>query len=268
MCKLLILIIISIALLGGLSPVRAQTANAAARIPPSDQLCPMIQSAAEANRLPIAFFARLIWQESRFRPDEIGPMTRSGERALGIAQFMPGTAIERGLFEPFNPVEALPKSGAFLAELRDQFGNLGLAAAAYNAGPQRVRDYIAGLRDLPLETQNYVLSITGHPVEDWMKPSKDNGLQYVDQDETEASCAKVMALLNRPANSLIAEMELKVPTWCRYLEHPNFSVCGPVHERSITMNALRSGGSRIQLPPSGRGRAGALRSLHLTGLKY
>src|ERR1700690_1609733 len=165
MCKLLILIIISIALLGGLSPVRAQTANAAARIPPSDQLCPMIQSAAEANRLPIAFFARLIWQESRFRADEIGPVTRTGERALGIAQFMPGTAMEQGLFEPFNPVEALPKSSKFLAELRDQFGNLGLAAAAYNAGPQRVRDYIAGLRDLPLETQNYVLSITGHPVE-------------------------------------------------------------------------------------------------------
>ena len=63
---------------------------------------------------------------------------------------MPGTAAERGPFEPFNPVEALPKSGEFLAELRDEFGNLGLAAAAYNAGPQRLRDFLAGLRDLPL----------------------------------------------------------------------------------------------------------------------
>ena len=80
---------------------------------------------------------------------------------------MPGTAAERGLNEAFNPVEALPKSGEFLAELRDQFGNLGLAAAAYNAGPQRVRDFVAGLRSLPLETRNYVRAITGRPVEFW-----------------------------------------------------------------------------------------------------
>ena len=70
-------------------------------------------------------------------------MTRSGQRAQGIAQFMPGTADERGLLDPFNPVQALPKSAEFLAELRSEFGNLGLAAAAYNAGPRRVRDWLA-----------------------------------------------------------------------------------------------------------------------------
>ena len=100
-------------------------------------ICAMIESAAQVNALPLDFFVRLIWQESRFHPDEIGPLTRSGQRALGIAQFMPGTAMERQLFEPFNPAAALPKSGEFLAELRNEFGNLGLAAAAYNAGPQR-----------------------------------------------------------------------------------------------------------------------------------
>ena len=73
----------------------------------------MIKSAAHANDLPLSFFARVIWQESRFRPEEVGPMTRSGARALGIAQFMPATAAERHLLEPFNPVEALPKSGSF-----------------------------------------------------------------------------------------------------------------------------------------------------------
>ena len=86
---------------------------------------------------------------------------------------MPGTAMERQLFEPFNPAAALPKSGEFLAELRNEFGNLGLAAAAYNAGPQRLRDYLAGLsHDLPLETRNYVLAITGRPVEDWAASGK------------------------------------------------------------------------------------------------
>ena len=85
-----------------------------------DTICPMIEAAARVHGLPIDFFTRVIWQESRFRPDEIGPVTRSGARAQGIAQFMPGTAAERGLVEPFNPVEALPKSGEFLAELRER----------------------------------------------------------------------------------------------------------------------------------------------------
>lgn len=115
----------------------------------ANAICLMIQSAARANALPVDFFARLIWVESRFRADEIGPLTYTGQRAQGIAQFMPGTAFEHGLIEPFNPIEALPKSGEFLAQLRDQFGNLGLAAAAYNAGPDRVREFLAGSRDLP-----------------------------------------------------------------------------------------------------------------------
>ena len=72
----------------------------------------------------------MIWQESRFQPDAVGPVTRSGARAQGIAQFMPGTASERRLLDPFDPVQALPKSAEFLDELRNQFGNLGLAAAA------------------------------------------------------------------------------------------------------------------------------------------
>src|ERR1700682_1432086 len=102
-----------------------------------DSICLMIESAASANSLPVEFFARVIWQESRFKADAIGPMTRRGSRAQGIAQFMPGTAAERRLLDPFDPVQALPKSAEFLAELRNQFGNLGLAAAAYNAGPRR-----------------------------------------------------------------------------------------------------------------------------------
>jgi soluble lytic murein transglycosylase-like protein len=46
---------------------------------------------------------------------------------------MPMTAAERLLRNPFDPAEALPKSAEFLRELQEQFGNLGLAAAAYNA---------------------------------------------------------------------------------------------------------------------------------------
>jgi hypothetical protein len=116
-------------------------------------ICQLVQAAAAANRLPLEFFARVIWQESRFRSDAVGPVTGSGRRAQGIAQFMPMTAAERLLRNPFDPIEALPKSAEFLRELADQFGNLGLAAAAYNAGPGRVRDWLAGRRTLPSETQ-------------------------------------------------------------------------------------------------------------------
>src|SRR5262245_24900228 len=111
-----------------------------------ESVCLMIESAARAHNLPLEFFARVIWQESRFQPNVVGPRTRSGDRAQGIAQFMPRTAAERGLLDPFDPVQALPKSAEFLRELADQFGNLGLAAAAYNAGPQRVRDWLSGAR--------------------------------------------------------------------------------------------------------------------------
>jgi soluble lytic murein transglycosylase-like protein len=48
---------------------------------------------------------------------------------------MPQTASWHGLADPFDPIEALRHSAVYLRELRDRFGNLGLAAAAYNAGP-------------------------------------------------------------------------------------------------------------------------------------
>ena len=62
------------------------------------------QSAAVDNGLPVEFFARLIWQESRLRPNAVGPLTRGGGR----------TAAERLLLDPFDPVQALPKSAEFL----------------------------------------------------------------------------------------------------------------------------------------------------------
>jgi soluble lytic murein transglycosylase-like protein len=62
-----------------------------------EAVCQMIKSAASANDLPADFLLRVIWQESRFKSDAIGPVTRSGARALGIAQFMPATAAEREL---------------------------------------------------------------------------------------------------------------------------------------------------------------------------
>jgi hypothetical protein len=172
-----------------------------------ESICLMIESAARESNLPLEFFARVIWQESRFRPDAVGPVTRSGQRAQGIAQFMPGTAGERGLLDPFNPVQALPKSAEFLAELREQFGNLGLAAAAYNAGPRRVQEWLAGTGPMPGETRNYVYAITGSSVEDWAKAGK--GGRQPDRIPT-SSCRQLMALLKQAPNPFIAGLEQRV----------------------------------------------------------
>jgi hypothetical protein len=127
-----------------------------------DAICDAIASAAARNDLPLAFFARLIWQESRF-----DPLLVSSKGARGIAQFMPGTASWRGLKNPFDPIEAIAKAGQLLNELRREFGNIGLAAAAYSAGSQRVRQWLARRQDLPRETQQYVRVITGQRAEEW-----------------------------------------------------------------------------------------------------
>ncbi len=168
-------------------------------------VCLMIEASARAHNLPLEFFARVIWQESRFQPNVVGPRTRSGDRAQGIAQFMPRTAAERGLLDPFDPVQALPKSAEFLRELADQFGNLGLAAAAYNAGPQRVRDWLSGARTLPAETRNYVQAITGISADEWARSGKREPVQPV-----KANCEQLMALLHRAPNPFVAKLEERV----------------------------------------------------------
>jgi hypothetical protein len=176
-------------------------------------ICLMIESAARANGLPVEFFARLIWQESRFDSGAVGPMTRSGRRAQGIAQFMPGTAAERQLLDPFDPVQALPKSAEFLRDLRAEFGSLGLAAAAYNAGPRRVREWLAGTGPMPAETRGYVLAITGRPVEDWIS-AKDGTQKDGTGDGATVfepqSCGEMIALLRRRPGRFVAALEQRV----------------------------------------------------------
>lgn len=122
----------------------------------------LARAAATAHAVPIDYFLRLINQESGFNQRAV---SRAG--AQGIAQFMPGTAAMRGLKDPFDPAEALPKSAAFLSELTRRFGNVGLAAAAYNCGANCVANWLAGRGRMPLETRGYVLAITGRAVQDW-----------------------------------------------------------------------------------------------------
>ncbi len=130
--------------------------------PTADDICHAIEQDAAENNLPVEFFARVIWQESRFNAQAV-----SKKGAQGIAQFMPATADYRGLVDPFDPIEALRHSASYLGELRTRFGNLGLAAAAYNAGPGRVAAFLADKRPLPSQTRNYVAIVTGWTADDW-----------------------------------------------------------------------------------------------------
>jgi hypothetical protein len=126
------------------------------------EICDTLARAAHTNDLPVPFFIRLLFQESGFRPDVV-----SSAGAQGIAQFMPETAADEGLVNPFDPLQAIPASARLLRKLFEQFGNLGLAAAAYNAGPKRIDDWLHKKSDLPEETQGYVKIITGKPADNW-----------------------------------------------------------------------------------------------------
>jgi hypothetical protein len=130
----------------------------------TEEICDTLTKSAQINNLPVPFFIRLLFQESRFNPGVI-----SSAGAQGIAQFMPATAEDMGVTNPFDPRQAIPASARLLNDLLQKFGNLGLAAAAYNAGPKRIVDWLnsKGKSKLPEETQGYVKTITGKPVENW-----------------------------------------------------------------------------------------------------
>ncbi|MDB5546421.1 MAG: Lytic transglycosylase catalytic [Hyphomicrobiales bacterium] len=165
-----------------------------------EALCRLVETSATREKLPIGFFTKLIFKESAFRPHVVSPAG-----AQGVAQFMPGTAAERGLADPFDPEQAIPASARLLADLRARFGNLGLAAAAYNGGPNRVAAFKDNKGGLAAETRDYVASITGATAEDWAAGKSDDDLAH----EHDAKCLTVVAALgrrgfDRAADTLVA----------------------------------------------------------------
>lgn len=153
---------------------------------PVEKVCDALAAAAEETGLPPSFFARLIWQESRFRQRVV-----SHAGARGVAQFMPGTAVQFGLHNPFDPIASVAASGRFLRELFQQFGNIGLAAAAYNAGPGRVQGWLAQRGNMPTETRNYVKIITGQPIEKWTERAQIDVARHLPAN---APCEGVLGL--------------------------------------------------------------------------
>jgi Transglycosylase SLT domain len=75
------------------------------------EICDTLVEAAQSNDLPVPFFIHLLFQESRFKPDAV---SRAG--AQGIAQFMPETAADVGLDNPFDSLQAIAASARLLRD--------------------------------------------------------------------------------------------------------------------------------------------------------
>lgn len=145
-----------------LDPDARGSSSTAANVVTVERICALIAKEAKSNTIPEDFFARLIWKESRFDHNAVSPAG-----AEGIAQFMPATAKLMDLANPFDIEQAIPASARHLADLKKNLGNFGLAAAAYNAGEGRVWRWLSSGGFLPLETEDYVLDVTGQPVDDF-----------------------------------------------------------------------------------------------------
>ena len=89
--------------------------------------------------------------ESAYRQDTI-----SSAGAIGLGQLMPATARDLGV-DPRDPLQNLDGSARYLAMMLDTFGDPRLALAAYNAGPDAVRQY-GGIPPYR-ETQNHVARV-------------------------------------------------------------------------------------------------------------
>jgi hypothetical protein len=119
------------------------------------------QAALDAGISPI-YFVRQINRESGFHPDAVSPAG-----AVGIAQFLPGTATRLGV-DPWDPTQALFGAARLMASYQIRYGSYAQAAAAYNAGPAAVDQALARcgthwLACLPAETQAYVRAILAGP---------------------------------------------------------------------------------------------------------
>ena len=111
----------------------------------------ILRSASHWNVSPGLLAAQLM-AESGFNPQAVSPAG-----ALGIAQFMPGTARSYGLRDPFDPIASIDAQAHLMSDLLRQFHSVPLALAAYNAGSGAV----AACRCIPPypETRAYVARI-------------------------------------------------------------------------------------------------------------
>ena len=170
-----------------------------------DRICTLIADNAKTYDIPPEFFARLIWKESRFDHKAVSPAG-----AEGIAQFMPATAKLVGITDPFDIEQAIPGAARHLSDLKKNLGNYALAAAAYNAGEGRVWRWLSSGGFLPLETEDYVYSITGEPADNFASRNASLTVKPLDAKLTfDEGCRKLPVI----AFNTIAMARIKLKPW-------------------------------------------------------
>lgn len=122
-----------------------------------------ILEASSRFGVPVAWIERVMHAESRGRTHLNGRPIRSSAGAMGLMQLMPGTWADMrtriGLGrDPDDPHDNILAGTLYLRLMYDRFGYPGLFAA-YNAGPGRYAEHLAGRRALPAETVGYLASV-------------------------------------------------------------------------------------------------------------
>jgi soluble lytic murein transglycosylase-like protein len=125
----------------------------------------LIHAAAEKHGVDESLITWVIAAESNFNPRAV-----SRRRAQGLMQLLPKTAAIYSVANIFDPAENIDAGTRYLKDLLARYrGDLRLALAAYNAGPDMVERY-GGVPPFP-ETQKYVRLITGHMAREKNGPS-------------------------------------------------------------------------------------------------
>jgi soluble lytic murein transglycosylase-like protein len=141
------------------NPIDAQVATdaeLAAGVPAPAKYAALVGKASVDNDVPPQILSALLKQESGFNPNVV-----SSAGAQGIAQFMPGTAREMGVQNPFDAAQAIPAGAQYLRQQIDRFGgSIPHGLAAYNGGPGRLAQRGNDISRMPDETRNYVANIT------------------------------------------------------------------------------------------------------------
>lgn len=123
---------------------------AAARYAPED-IARAIEESAARHAVPTPLIEAVAWQESRFNQAAV---SRKGAR--GVMQLLPKTASDLGV-DAYDLKSNIDGGAAYLSQMMRRFGDVKLALAAYNAGPDAVERY-GGVPPFA-ETQAYVRAI-------------------------------------------------------------------------------------------------------------
>jgi transglycosylase-like protein with SLT domain len=114
----------------------------------------LIHAAAQKHGVHEKLISNVIAAESNFDSRAV-----SRKHALGLMQLLPKTATQYAVTNVFDPAQNIEAGTHYLKDLLDRYrGNVPLALAAYNAGPEMVDRY-GGVPPFP-ETRNYVRQIT------------------------------------------------------------------------------------------------------------